>query len=382
MTMEAKVLQRRQSARLSELDALRGLAALLVLLHHGWATLPRGPGDGLETLDWLLENTPLHLLALGRPLVIFFFVLSGYVLVRALMQRPTPWPIYAMQRTIRLGLPVVASVLVSWLLWQLTWNGPLPEHLPGFTAATWNEVPTPAALVQQALLLNTDPQNGLNPVLWSLVHEWRIGLLLPLALLARAWPSALVVSGFLVSAAAVLAGVEVNSAFLGPSVSHGLLHTLYFVLPFAAGAALALAGWHRPLRQGAHVLLGLVVLVATMFAQHDLVSIAGAVLLIVLALQPEGIGDWLRRPLPLWLGRISFSLYLIHLPVLTALLHLLAEAMPVPAILGVALPASLGAAVLMHRWCELPAQRLARSLTSAGIAMRPTLRLSIGRVSR
>ncbi len=372
------MLQRRQFARLCELDALRGLAALLVLLHHGWATLPRAPTGGLEAVDWLLENTPLRLLALGRPAVIFFFVLSGYVLVRALMLRPTPWPIYAMQRTVRLGPPVVASVFVSWLLWQLTWNGPLPEDLPGFTGATWNEVPTPAALVQQALLLNTDPQNGLNPVLWSLVHEWRIGLLLPLALLARAWPSALILSGFLVSAVAVLTGVEVNAAFLGPDMAHGLLHTLYFLLPFAAGATLALAGWPRPLRQGAPVLLGLAVLVATMFAQHDLVSIAGAVLLIVLALQPEGIGDWLRRPLPLWLGRISFSLYLIHLPVLTALLHLLAETVPVPAILAVALLASLGAAVLLHRWCELPAQRLARSLTPAGIAVRPGLRLSVG----
>ncbi|MBU8545341.1 MULTISPECIES: acyltransferase family protein [Roseomonadaceae] len=173
-----------QSSRLTELDALRGVAAVVLLLHHAWLLLPRAPGDALGAVDWLLEETPLRSLALGRPAVIFFFLLSGYVLVFGLMRRPTPWLAFAVQRALRLAPPVVLSVLVSWLLWQMTWTGPLPDELPDFAAATWANAPTGDAVLRQAMLLNTDPDNGLNPVLWSLVHEWRIGLLLPLSLAA------------------------------------------------------------------------------------------------------------------------------------------------------------------------------------------------------
>ncbi|NKE46332.1 hypothetical protein HB662_16235 [Roseomonas frigidaquae] len=55
------------SPRMEELDALRGIAALIVLLHHAWLLLPRSPGDMLGPVDWLLEETPLRVLALGRP---------------------------------------------------------------------------------------------------------------------------------------------------------------------------------------------------------------------------------------------------------------------------------------------------------------------------
>src|SRR5687768_2949456 len=101
--------------RLGELDALRGLAALLVLACHAAQIVPHElaflPGRVQHVLFHL---TPLRVVEFGRPAVLFFFVLSGYVLVRALMQGGSPGLVpYAAQRTIRLGLPVVASVLLS-----------------------------------------------------------------------------------------------------------------------------------------------------------------------------------------------------------------------------------------------------------------------------
>ncbi len=49
------------------------------------------------------------MLEFGRPAVLFFFVLSGYVLTRALLRNGSPGLLaFAAQRTIRLMLPAPA----------------------------------------------------------------------------------------------------------------------------------------------------------------------------------------------------------------------------------------------------------------------------------
>lgn len=58
--------------RYDEIDSLRGFAALAVIISHGLAifALPSN----------LLDVTPLYLLWSSHEVVIFFFVLSGFVL--------------------------------------------------------------------------------------------------------------------------------------------------------------------------------------------------------------------------------------------------------------------------------------------------------------
>jgi len=58
-----------------------------------------------------------------------------------------------------------------------------------------------------------------------------------------------------------------------------------------------------------------------------------------------------------WLGRVSFSLYLVHLPIILAAATLLrGVSLPLGLILGVA--ASFGVAELFFRYVESPAHRL------------------------
>ena len=72
--------------RLSELDALRGIAAFLVLVQHARVMgLDPRPFDNplLERgVHMLMHFSPLRVLEFGRAAVLFFFVLSGYVLTR------------------------------------------------------------------------------------------------------------------------------------------------------------------------------------------------------------------------------------------------------------------------------------------------------------
>ena len=67
------------------------------------------------------------------------------------------------------------------------------------------------------------------------------------------------------------------------------------------------------------------------------------------------------KPL-VWLGERSFSLYLIHVPVLMAALHAFRDRLPVTALLPGAFAACFGVAELFWRGVERPAMELSRSL--------------------
>ena len=94
--------------RLTSLDALRGIAAFLLLTVHGWK-----PGLRPKLTGWqwqLLNDTPLNLFISGRPWVMLFFVLSGFVLALSL------------ERASRIdcgGFVVVASLLAAAIAWRL-----------------------------------------------------------------------------------------------------------------------------------------------------------------------------------------------------------------------------------------------------------------------
>ncbi|WP_424811407.1 acyltransferase family protein [Roseococcus sp. YIM B11640] len=353
--------------RLVELDSLRGIAALIVVLHHAYLSIPDLPA----WVDWLLDATPLRLVGAGRPAVIFFFVLSGYVLTRALaaqearqpgsvMNGPA-WASYAAQRSVRLGLPVLASLVLSAVLQLLIWEAPLPAETPGLVGvATWAKMWSWKGFTEQALLLSSGNGFQLNPVLWSLVHEWRIALLLPFVLLFRGRLAPLMAVALVGAAVARLAGMPEGDVALGSSLLKTFAATAGFLPAFAVGAALAL-GRVRRLDDSQALAAGIAVLVMAM-AAHDYGVILASALLILLAQRDGRFAYAMRRPALLWLGRISFSLYLVHMPLLAAANHLLRDQRvpEVAALIAVAL--SFPVAALMCRWVEMPAHRLARRI--------------------
>lgn len=364
------------ASRLAELDALRGIAAFIVVLHHAYLTLDGVPGWA----RWLLAETPLRPVATGRQAVVFFFVLSGFVLVRALAaqewRRPgsvlslSGWSHYAMQRAVRLGLPVLGALALSALLQSLFWSGPLPEGTPHITGgAMWREMWGWDTLAWQGLLLSHGDGFQLNPVLWSLVHEWRVALLLPLALLLRERLALLLAVALLGAGLARLAGMPEGQVSLGGNLLKTFAASAGFLPAFAAGAWLALLGRLPRLDSSQYLAAAIAVPVMAM-AAHDYGVIAGSVLLILLAGQGGAFAAWLRRPGLLWLGKVSFSLYLAHMPVLLALTHLLREAQSPWLVALLAVPLSLPMAAAMHALVERPAHRLARVMRPAPRAPR------------
>lgn len=72
-----------------------------------------------------------------------------------------------------------------------------------------------------------------------------------------------------------------------------------------------------------------------------------------------------ERKLPAWLGRISYSLYLIHVPIIVGVAHSFPHA-PKAALIAIAVPVSLAVAEVLNRLVEAPSENcgiwLARQL--------------------
>ena len=201
------------AAPMRALDSLRGLAALAVVFTH---LLSMGPELGPE-LERLLGATPLRAVHTGRAPVVFFFVLSGYVLALSLLRPDAPGPFgFALRRALRLMPPVVAAVLLSAGLRALFYAGPLPVELGWDARLLWSEPVEASTLLRQALLLGADHRFTLDIPLWSLVHEWRLSLAFPLVLLFRRRPALLLAAALALHAAAIGAGAAPDVVQLGP----------------------------------------------------------------------------------------------------------------------------------------------------------------------
>lgn len=353
------------ASRLSELDALRGIAAFLVLVQHARVMgLDPRPFDN-PLLDRgahvLMHFSPLRVLEFGRGAVLFFFVLSGYVLTLALIRNGSPGLLaFAAQRSIRLMVPVAASVLLSaWLYGLLADPALLAGDLRHHTIDIWQAAPGVHDILREsALLLTTTDAVKLNPVLWSLVHEWRLTVLLPLVLLFRGRIWWLLTLGCVGMALGAMGSGSENKVLLGNHLHSTVVSSLYFSLAIACGAALALAGPLPALTREQRLAGGIAALV--LFGLSDVAVYIASVLLIVVAQQPGNFRRLLHRAPLVWLGHVSYSLYLVHAPVLVASMVVLHGTLPLPACLAVGIVAALVVAQAMHRLVEVPARKLAR----------------------
>jgi peptidoglycan/LPS O-acetylase OafA/YrhL len=294
----------------------------------------------------------------GRAPVLFFFVLSGFVLTRSLLRHGSPGLLtFALQRSIRLGLPAAAAVVLSALLYGLTFD---PEAHAAL-GLMWDERPTLPAILRQACLIGADQQFPLDGVLWSLVHEWRLTLFLPLILAFRRHPTWLLVLALIVTGLGLAGGANENTVMLGTHLHGTVPATLYFSL--ASGAALAMA--NPPLLAPAQRIPAGIAAAVLLSMQSDMAVYAAAVLLILLARGPGRFPALLRSSPLIWAGRLSFSLYLVHMPVFAASFHVLFGYAPRWAAPLVAALLSWPVAALFYRAVERPARQWARRVEAA-----------------
>ncbi len=361
--------------RLEELDSLRGAAALVVVFHHTLMVLPhfsdftagRTRPHGLG--EMLMFQTPLALLWAGHAAVLLFFTLSGFVLALPWLNGRAPtYPVFAVRRIFRIYAPYMAVVGAVMLLLVSVRFGPLPG-LSSWLNKSWNHPVTWNVLVQHLLMTGADDFVD-NPV-WSLDWEMRISAVFPLLMLPLArWRAA----GGLAAGAALL-GAYFGFELFPKEEDQGDPVFLLYTLGFVVGATLAsLQDQIRTLLAKPWASLGLAAAAAVTlsrtppFAWQDtpgeLIMLAGAVALICATIAPGPLHDALLRPALKSLGRISYSLYLVHVPVILLTAHLLYGRAPVWAIMGVSVFGALALAIGVNRLVEEPFDRLGRWLSA------------------
>jgi peptidoglycan/LPS O-acetylase OafA/YrhL len=336
--------------RRHSLDGLRGLAALLVVAEHLSAFLPLGywqvgSGSWGEILSGILDF-PFRS---GEFAVYVFFVISGYV-IAASARRYQPWPSVLLSRYLRLTVPMVFALLLAAALFHI-----FPNMMPAVFSVNpnhWSAYETPPPSFSTALADGLWGEylfgdHSINSVIWSMRVElfgsW--GIYTFYRFVREDWRiPALCVLVLLISVTNI--SIYMNfplGALLMEADKRGRLMTKGSVALLCAGLALGIVGkFHRPIP----------------------IMSAGAVLIVLGALTGK-LRSALSTAVPGFLGRISYSLYLTHLPVLYSVFAYLYLACGHPPSHVILMPwlaafcaAELAIAWWMTVWVDEPASRL------------------------
>jgi peptidoglycan/LPS O-acetylase OafA/YrhL len=367
--------------RLVALDGLRGLAALTVAFHHFLYSISTVV-DRPAAL-WALKYTPLHAVWAGHQAVVLFFVLSGFVLAVPFYSRAVSYQGFVVKRIFRICVPYWAAVLLALGASHLVFRHKVPGLSTWFNS-WWNDPVSVQVLLGHLLLVDSFPNNLLDPVLWSLVHEMRISLVFPflMALLLRyGWRI-----GLLTALALALVGfvVQRGSQRLGYPNDYG--DSFRYVLMFVVGAILCghrerLVTWLRRLPAwlpAACLPVALLAYTVTYWypllpgtrilrftIAQDYVTTLGVSAFILFGLSCGPLTRVLTsRPLR-WLGKVSYSLYLLHAIVLLTMLKLLSGVLPIWALWAPTAVAALLVAAVSYRLVERPSMALGRRLAGA-----------------
>jgi peptidoglycan/LPS O-acetylase OafA/YrhL len=349
-------------AHLDFIDGIRAVAALFVVLCHSY----------FEPANGYYANPVLSHLGLtyGHVAVDVFIVVSGFCLMLPIARHGNLMGSilsFYKRRGRRILPPYYAAVAFSILL-ILTFGGQL-------TGTVWdNSLPiTWSAVLTHILLLHDFPigdGGSLNYPLWSIAVEFQIYLLMPVLvyLFCRLGDVGTVV---LCSAIGLLLHVLQPSALDGAAP--------WFVGLFAMGAVAARRGvagapqrsklYRRVLYVVAAGVAGTIVLGGHTFFEKNMAYIdTGVGLLTAFTLyltytDPAPANIWLTRALS-WgplvrVGAFSYSLYLVHAPLVHVLDRAYAAILaPRPEVmfvlLLVSLPLIVGCAYVFHRVFERP----------------------------
>ncbi len=357
--------------RYGELDALRGVAAVVVMLYH-FFRLWAGTAHA-RWVERLFTATPLRLLVSGRAAVVLFFVLSGFVLSLPRLEGvERGYGRYLAKRVCRIYLPYLFALGLAVLgCWR--WHG--ATEFGGWFALTWYEAPRRALVLAHVLFLGNYDDAAYNTAFWSLVQEMRISLVFPLlfwAVMRMRVRWALWVPPVLT----VITGVTLARTDLPEQV----VWTANYAGAFTYGVLLAghrdkLERWLGRLGRAGYAGFAAAALLLFMAPDRasrvmlglgppavDLVMMWGAAGVLLLALSHQHVLRVLRGRLLQVLGRMSYSVYLLHGTVLFALVYAFAPRYGVTVLLGPYLVLTLLGGWAMFWVVERPAMLLGRRL--------------------
>jgi peptidoglycan/LPS O-acetylase OafA/YrhL len=294
--------------KIKSLESIRGVAALLVVIHH----VP----------DWNSGIHDIRFIRNGYLLVDLFFVLSGFVIYNAYVDKLATVAQLIRFQFLRFGrlypvhllfLLVFVAVETSKYFAQTRYGLAMPNTTP-FKESGWT------AFIEQIFLVQAIGPTGnaltFNSAAWSISVEFYTYLVFALTVLFAARIKHLVFFAFTCAAVALLI----------TKTTFGSTDLVRCIAGFFTGCLMA--AWSRKLTMRLHPafsaasFLALIVFLALRTNSYfdSVIYVLTAALILSLAASP---GGWLQSLLNLkfltWLGKISYSIYMSHTAVIWAI---------------------------------------------------------------
>lgn len=326
----------RHGGRVETVHSLRGLAALAVALFH----------FACGNKDFYVPPVMKAICADGWLGVEVFFVISGFILPYSLWRAgyqlsPSNFGRFVWKRVIRLEPPYFATIALILLL------GYLSARTPGYHGVPFHLNPVQIAL-HVGYLNAFAGLPWLSPAFWTLAIECQFYLLVALiypSIISGSRTVRLVAIGLLLIASLLYPRSYFVSYYL-PLFTCGIVAFQWF-----AGIC---AEWEAAL-----ILLPAAAMLCMRMGVAVMVTGLATALVIV------AVPSWTNTPLA-FLGTMSYSLYLMHVPIGGRVINLARRLPPSPLVatggIAAAAAVSLGAAYLLYRFVERPAQHYAGSL--------------------
>ncbi len=385
-----------KTGRIETLDSVRGIAAFIVLIHHCFLTravysdffFSQWKTDAAGTGSSFFLHTPARLVWSGYEAVTLFYVLSGLVLALPWAEGRLPkYRDFAIKRLCRLYLPYVVVIAVAGLLnvalLQFAYVGGASKWV---NEMTWTNPVTLSVIFDHLALIGHHAT--INGVTHTLIWEIRVSLLFPLLILPMyRWGvrGALCLLAGLLTVIVSMQLLSGNISRIGdllalsghPSVAQRLAFelqwTTYYSCFFVVGSMLAFrlsqirfffaraGAWLSFAALGA----GLLIFQGHWSQWHavqECMVAAGSILILGAALAPGRIETVLLTRMPRYLGRISFSLYLVHVPVILALTIATHGTLPLLVLIAIVVPVSIALAAAFDRLVTAPSATLGHRL--------------------
>jgi peptidoglycan/LPS O-acetylase OafA/YrhL len=385
------------TGRIDSLDSVRGMAAMSVVIFHVLISF----NMFYKAIHFKFDNvivkwltmTPLHTLWSGYEAVLLFFVLSGFLLALPFVdERPPRYVEYAIKRFCRIYIPYLFAMLMSCAFMVIFSLYEPNELLSQVYNNRWQEPLDWRVYLSYFFLIGYDITN-VNGVVWTLVHELRISLILPLLILfvkRYHWlpvtTLAIVFSGGLWLCSCLLR--PFFNGEISSFINYSGGQTCYYVMFFVFGATLAkyrhsIANHIKNSKRTIQYSLFVVALILFNFKwmfpglepykngvfktviiqtfQDAMISL-GIVIILVLVFATTTFNQFFSFKPFIWLGKISYSLYLIHLPVIMISGTYLSTILPLKVSLLIVPILSLPIAYLTWRFVEKPSMELGRSI--------------------
>ena len=332
--MSAQSEVRQNAISSVHLDAIRGAAAMIVLLGHtrelffssitGTPTTTEGQTARLQT-GQQLANKQVDYVTIGNEAVIIFFVLSGYLVggsaIRDFKAGRWSWKKYLTKRATRLWIVLLPALLFGVLLdhaglREFAGTPSVYSCPPGQYLVPCNLVErlAPKVIVANVFFLQsvvTDTA-GSNNALWSLANEFWYYIAFPLGILVLQKGRPL---GRRLFYAIALCGIGV---IVGKSIC--LLFLLWLLGAVVSLMPLELSpGISRRITGVLPIVLPLTIVLVKfcnlrLYLGQWVVALVFAAGLYVILHRTEPASGGLYKSLAGFFSRMSYTLYLVHLP--------------------------------------------------------------------